>query len=90
VFNAVELRLIDNDYFDIVRADPYIEVKSRNTLHYWIIKKVRTIKGGHIILHHKHPKQRYYHKHDKVRTVEEAVNLILRHDQYIIRKSPGN
>lgn len=70
----------------IVRAEPYIEVQSRDTLHCWIIKKIRTNKDSHIILHHKHPKQRHYHEHDKVLTVEEAVNLILRHDQYVINR----
>lgn len=87
MFSRYERRLIDRKYFVIIQeADDYIEIKSRNTKHCWIIHKHKFDDKKKIYLYHKHTiKEKYYHQHYMTYTVKQAVNNIKEHDKYILR-----
>lgn len=85
MFTSNEIRQLTAPYFHLIReTDEFMEVKSKNTGHCWIVKKI----PGYVMLYHKHrQKDPYYHKHRKVFTVALAVSEIKSHDDYEIRNS---
>lgn len=85
MFSIVEKRLIDKQYFEIIReTEDFIEVRSQNTKHCWIIQKQLSECGRKVYLYHKHSiNDPYYHQHYKAYTVKQAVCNIIEHDEYI-------
>lgn len=84
MFSKNEQRLIDTDYFEIIRvSDYYIEIKSKNTKHMWIIHKHRFEDDNGIYLYHKHSnKDPYYHFHRSQKTVRACLLDIYGHDRF--------
>ncbi len=85
-FNKKEKALISSSYFELIRdTEDYMEVRSINTGHCWIVKKHSD--GSRLIvnLYHKHSlKQEYYHKQHDFYTVSDAVKCIKQHDEYVL------
>ncbi len=88
MFHTKELRLVKNSYFNVIRCVDelgYVEVQSKNTKHYWIIRKLdRNSSKYPYILYHKHPGQPYYHCHWKCYQMAQGVNSIMSHDRYVL------
>ena len=86
MYTSPELRLLYNDYFEIIRnTNDFIELKSRNTKHCWIIHKHKFGDNKKIYLYHKHSiENKYYHQHWKTYSVKMAVDRIKGHDKYVI------
>ncbi len=86
VWTQKEKKELSNPYFQILRVtEEYYELQSKNTGHLWIIKK-QFLRHPHIMLYHKHsPQIPYYHKQCRIYTVKQAVNIIEKHDRYILQ-----
>ena len=85
VWTQKEKRELNNPYFKLLKVtEEYYELQSKNTGHLWIIKK-QSFGHHRIILYHKHAdKKPYYHKQCCTYTVKKAINIIERHDSYIL------
>lgn len=88
MFTKKELSLISDSYFSILcTSETFIELKSNNTGHCWIIQKHFHQGKFPIWLHHKHKQNDpYYHKHWQTFTVALAVQSIKSHDDYELKK----
>lgn len=88
MFTYKELHLIDKGYFKVLRypvEDNFIEIQSKNTKDSWIIQKRNpNVSDYPVILYHKHPGQKYYHKHWQCYTILQSVKSIKSHDQYAL------
>lgn len=86
MFTRREKQLIEDGYFTIIRnEDKYIEVRSKNTRHQWIIYKNSFDSNKPVTLYHKHRADvEYYHRHWETWTVELAVKSIKNHDNYVM------
>lgn len=86
MFTNKEKRLLGGGYFTIIREEEnFIEVRSNNTKHQWIIFKKSFDSNKPITLYHKHTADtKYYHKHWETWTVALAVESIRNHDSYVI------
>ena len=86
MFTKAEEALIDNEYFIKIReTENYIEFKSKNTKHCWIVQKHFFDDDKRIYIYHKHSqKQPYYHQHYKTHTVSMAIKSIKKHDEYVL------
>ena len=73
MFTNSEKKLLGGGYFIIIREEEkFIEVKSRNTGHCWMIFKKTYDQDKPVVLYHKHGKtDAWYHEHWKTRTVKE-------------------
>ncbi len=74
-------------YFVLLREEEqFIEVKSKNTKHCWMVFHKRSESAMPITLYHKHNESdKYYHKHYETRNVGQAVRSIKGHDEYVIK-----
>ncbi len=77
--------MLNDPYFKTVRSidDCYV-IMSKNTKHYWMIKKTP---GAKYLIHvfHKHSVDiPEYHKQRSVRSVKAAIQLIKSHDDYVL------
>ena len=91
MFTYKELHLIDKGYFKVLRypiEDNFIEIQSKNTRDSWIIQKRNpNVSDYPVILYHKHPGQKYYHKHWQCYNVSQCIRSIKSHDEYsMLRK----
>lgn len=91
MFTYKELHLIDKGYFKVLRypvEDNFIEIQSKNTKDSWIIQKRNPAYSEYpIILYHKHPGQKYYHRHWQCYNVSQCIRSIKSHDEYsLLRK----
>jgi len=86
MFSKPEQRLLSDPYFQIVRSnESFYELQSRNTLHYWMIRKNYNAESFRIELHHKHKVHDYYHtQYRNVSTVKKAIRIIKDHDRYVL------
>ena len=86
MFTYKELHLIDKGYFKVLRypvEDNFIEIQSKNTRDSWIIQKRNpNVSDYPVILYHKHPGQKYYHKHWQCYNVSQCIRSIKSHDEY--------
>ena len=91
MFTIKELSLVQTSYFEIIRqTEDFIEFKSKNTGHCWIIYKHSHRDNCPIWLYHKHKqKESYYHRHWQTFTVVQCVKSIKKHDEYVIAKQQG-
>ena len=82
MFTNSEKKLLGGGYFTIIREEEkFIEVKSRNTGHCWMIFKKTYDQDKPVVLYHKHGKtDAWYHEHWKTRTVKSTVSNIKSHD----------
>lgn len=78
--------LKQNNNYQIIRiTDDYVEFCSRNTGHYWIIKKEPFEIQYPYTIYHKHKLTDYYHRHRQNYSFEKCLNNILAHDNYVLR-----
>lgn len=86
MFTVRELHLIDSRYFRLLRHPPddnFVEIQSKNTKDSWIIQKRNPEYSDYpIVLYHKHPGQRYYHRHWQCYNVGQSIRSIKSHDEY--------
>lgn len=89
MFTAKQLMMVQETYFDIIRkTECFIELRSKNTKHHWIIMKERGPNKYPYMLYHKHTRKTpYYHKHWQIYTFQQSINSIKSHDDYILRNS---
>lgn len=87
MFSTSEKRQLEDEYFIIIRKEErYIEVKSKNTGHCWMIFKKIYDPNLPVVLYHKHSStDAWYHEHKKARTVKDAVKSIKLHDDYVVK-----
>lgn len=86
MFSTSEKRQLGDEYFIIIREEErYIEVKSKNTGHCWMIFKKTYDLDRPVVLHHKHSiTDEWYHEHKRGWTVGEMVKEIKKHDKYVV------
>ncbi len=89
MFTQKEIRLITSPYFSVIRqTENYIEFKSKNTGHCWIIHKHSHDDKYPVWVYHKHhQKDEYYHRHWQGYTVEQCIKSIKGHDSYVQQKA---
>jgi hypothetical protein len=90
IFTLPDKKLLNNSYFSIIRScEEFFEIKSNNTSHCWIINKVTSQSSFPISHYHKHNfYDVYYHLHsDKLFTVRSALEMIYKHDKYVLSKN---
>ena len=87
MFTNSEKKLLGGGYFTIIREEEnFIEVRSNNTKHQWVIFKKSFDSNKPVTLYHKHTADTtYYHKHWETWTVAKAVDSIKGHDTYVIK-----
>ena len=87
IFTNKDRKLLREPYFVFLReGERFIEVKSKNTQHCWMIFKKVSPSDRPVTLYHKHHQSDpYYHKHYETRTVNGAVRDIKSHDEYVIK-----
>ncbi len=87
MFTKPELKLFQDDYFNILKIeDRIIMAQSKNTGHCWMIfrKELETEKP--YVLYHKHSlKDPWYHEHRQARCIAPLVNEIKCHDDYVVK-----
>ena len=88
MFFKNELSLLCNPYFVLLRkTDKFIEVRSVNTGHCWILQRTSYTKDLSVVIHHKHSiTDSYYHIHGQAKTVDLSVRVIKKHDNYVLRR----
>ena len=89
MFDQAELSVFEYGDFEIIdiRKD-HIEIISKATDQYWLIKKFTGVDFPHIVLFHKHTSGGKYHVHF-VYDVDNALlaySEIRQHDRYIIKR----
>lgn len=92
MFTKKQLSFLEksNNYQVIRLTDDYIEFRSRNTWHCWIIKKEPdSVRRKYpYTVYHKHKSTDYYHRHWQAYSVEKCVESIADHDNYVMRVEP--
>ena len=88
MFTKSEKKLLGGGYFIIIREEKkFIEVRSRNTGHQWMIFKRTYAQDKPVVLYHKHSADdEWYHEHWKTWTVAKAVENIKEHDTYVLKR----
>jgi hypothetical protein len=86
MFTSKELSLIHLSYFIRHKiTDDFIELESISTNHLWIIKKLHQPSKYPIQIFHKHNQHiSYYHKHSGAYSVQQALQQIKSHDNYVL------
>jgi hypothetical protein len=86
------MQQLDPSYFTFIRSNEiFIELKSKNTGHCWCIKKISYINSKRIQVFHKHSFENpYYHKQKNTYAMKEAIEIIKKHDSYILSQSSCN
>lgn len=89
MFSKNEIRLFDKRYFNILRItheENFVEIQSKNTKDYWVIKKNVYYDDWEIYIYHKHPRSKYYHRHWQCHSIKQSIKSIYSHDQYRLNK----
>lgn len=86
MFTCSEKKLLGGGYFTIIREEEkYIELKSKNTGHCWMIFKKTYDRDKLVVLYHKHKfNDEWYHEHWRTWTVKSAVQSIKSYDAYVV------
>lgn len=95
MFSSKELDLFNIPYFEVVSdiedraADTLIEIKSKNTGHYWRLHKKKNISKGKrtVVIYHKHDVNDDYHRHYETYRILQAICSIIEHDTYVMHGS---
>ena len=86
MLTRLEKKLVKNRYFTVINDEhKFIEVKSNNTGHIWMIFRKALESNRPVVLYHKHTMDEWYHEQYRSWTVEDAVKEIKRHDAYVVR-----
>lgn len=86
MFTKKQLSFLDGGNFQLIRiTDDYIEFRSRNTWHCWIIKKESISVQYPYTIYHKHRLNDYYHRHWQTYSLEKCIDSINSHDDYVLR-----
>ena len=92
MFTKKQLSFLEqSDNYQVIRiTDDYIEFRSRNTWHCWIIKKEPdSVRRKYpYTVYHKHKSTDYCHRHWQSYSVEKCVESIADHDNYVMRVEP--
>ena len=84
VFTTNELIGFFDPYFrQCAWESQYLEVQSRNTLHYWLIIKDPAADIPYTLLH-KHHKRHPYHKQCRHQYYASIIKTIKKHDAYVM------
>ena len=74
--------IISEFYFEIIEiSEGLIFIKSKNTSHYWKLIS----ENGRVVIYHKHF-SRGWHKHKVCKSLNAAVGLIKKHDEFVIER----
>ena len=91
MFTKKQLSFLNNSNYQLIRiTDDYVEFRSRNTCHYWIIKKEPAsfeLRYPYTIYNKNKPTD-YYHRHWQSYSAEMCAKSIKDHDDYVIRTEP--
>ena len=81
-----DISLFETGYFVPLRiCDSYIELQSINSGQCWIVQKLRNRQG--VMLHNKEDLDSdSYREHRHCCTIQDALDEIMRHDEYILLK----
>ena len=85
MFTKEEIASIDKTYFEIIRADGIaIELRSRNTSHFWRIRSEYdyATKKYHCVVEHRHKRIYPYHYQWMAIKLSSAMNKIMKHDRF--------
>lgn len=90
MFDAEELKKLDREYFEVIRADEVdVTVISKNTRHIWLIHNTDYPNDGCCIIFHAHkPAGIPYHQHGRVRSLRQAIKSIKGHDRWQMQGRP--
>lgn len=88
IFDEFDVFLVTCGYFDVLNwEDDSVEVMSKETGHYWIIKKFDKEGYPGLVLYHSHDRERYHvHFCFEGHGVSPAVSEIMSHDRYQKKK----
>ena len=85
MFNSQDLSLFQTDYFcNFAYKRGLIEVRSKNTGHWWTLARLDMPRSTMVLIKHKYPGDNGYHKQCHVHTFIKAVKVIKEHDDYIL------
>lgn len=91
MFTKKQLSFLNNSNYQLIRiTDDYVEFRSRNTWHCWIIKREPEsfrLRYPYII-YHKHKLSDCYHRHWQSYSIEKCAESIKNHDDYVMRVEP--
>lgn len=83
MFDAEELKKLDRDYFEVIRADEVdVTVISKNTRHIWLIHNASYPAPGNCIIFHAHLPALPYHQHGRANSLRQAILSIQSHDRW--------
>ena len=85
MFTKNEINSIDKSYFEVIIADGVaVELRSRNTGHYWRIRSEYDYadKRYHCVVEHRHRRWEPYHMQCTAIRLESAINKIKKHDRF--------
>lgn len=85
-----EISLIEeNSNYQIIRiTGNYIEFRSRNTWHCWIIALDNVSQMYPYSIYHKHKLSHDYHRHWQSYSFEKCLKSIQDHDDYVLKVNP--
>jgi hypothetical protein len=87
MFCQKDINQLQSSYFVMIRrVENFIEVRSKNTGHCWIIKKLDYSSTLPVIIYHKHNNRDYYHRHGQATSITHAIKDIKNHDTYVLDK----
>ena len=95
MFTKEEIASIDKEYFYILSSNAFqITMQSRNTKHEWHILCRENILHGRTIsscvISHRHNRQSGFHIHGQAASLADAIEMIKKHDSYMMSKGGGN
>lgn len=83
MFSTAELKVLDPEYFSIIRMDDYdVSVMSKNTRHYWYIHNTGYADESNVVVFHRHKSAHPYHLHMRADSLKQAVRSIKGHDRW--------
>lgn len=85
MFDTKQFEKINPQYFNIIMLSEHdVTVQSRNTGHYWYLHNTDYPSEGNCVIFHKHKEPHPYHLHGGAETLLQAVQRIMRHDEWQI------
>lgn len=86
MYSSKDFLLVDHNYFEIILlTNNHIQLKSKNTGHYWDIECQNPFYNVcSLVVHHKHKINQEFHiqKQAHPRTILDAQRLIKEHDMW--------
>lgn len=85
-----EISLVEeNSNYQVIRiTKDYIEFRSRNTWHCWIISLDNVSQRYPYSIYHKHKLTHDYHRHWQSYSFEKCLESIRDHDNYVLQVNP--